>query len=316
MAGHQSPGEALEALFSHVEAAERPEFSPLPRDAYAFLGALSAFRALGLVSESEHQHWQRRVSAEMARLTDPERVQELKEWVAPGSLSWEEPDAKRAALSLLQDITGDLHRTREALLATGTSASGELGWRGYGAVEALHHVGLLDEDERLEWNKRVAQVLTAGMPEVTRVREPAITRDPAVPVTFGAADHQRPPSPRLHPHRTFSGIGPRTLLGVDADARARHEPSLQQVELFEDGVVVTWTEIRESGNSLRNQPRVGVRDDVATEYLMHSGGGSSFGDVIRSHQVFVPAMPDTASMLEVQIEDTAWRLALDAQPRG
>ena len=315
MEGRQSPGEVLQALFSHLEAAERPDFATLPTAAYAFLGALSALHALGLVSASEHQEWQRRADVEMKRLTDPERVPKLTDLMPPGSRSWEAPEAKQAGLSLLREITGDLRRTRAALLAAGLP-SADIGGRGYGAVEALHQVGLLDEEERLEWNNRVAAVLTEGMPNATRITEASLAPDTAVSARFGpVSGERRPPPPRIHPRRTFSGSGPRKLLSVVGGGRSPDDPRLEHVELFEDGVVVTWTHARYSRDGLPDQPRVRLHDDAGTEYLMHSGGGGSFGDVVRSQQVFVPAVPVAAGMLEVQIEEEAWRLPLEAEPR-
>jgi hypothetical protein len=316
VAERQSPHEVVEALFSHVVAVEGPRPNVLPPQWHMCAAALAALHAVGVISDEEAGVWRERLESEAKRLMESERVHQMLEGLQPGPQSWSDAEAQQAALEFLATSIELTSHHREALRQSGVSAgSTDLLSRGYGAVEALHSVGLIDDRERREWGKRFAEVAAATMPEGTRtITAPSQVRGRMARATRAPTPTNGEPAlPRIdgvEAAQPFSGRGLREVLLIRSDA-SDEAPRLQLVELHEDAVVIDWIQpARREPHVPSVYPRLVVRDDVGTQYTPRGGSGGSFGEMLRYRQAFVPAIPPRAVTLEVQLDAVQWRVSL------
>ena len=315
MAEPQSPREVLEALFSRVAAAEGPRHNLLPPEWHMCSAALAALQVVGLVSSEEANAWRARLEGERRRLADSEHAREAWELERPGPRPWGDREAKRAALELLARMLERTSHHREASRFSGSSAgSTDLLNRGYGSIESLHAGGLLDDQERREWNKRFGEVAMATMPAGTSTVMPPLTTARQVRVErVSVSDSDEVAMRRLPPEpsfRSFSGRVLRRVIVVQCD-QVHEEPQLLLIELHGDGVVIDWVqESRRDPDVPTLHPRLKVRDDAGTEYRPDGGGGGSFGQLRRMRQAFVPGVPAEATTLNVQLDAVQWRIPL------
>ena len=309
MAERQSPRGVLEALFSHVTAVEGRQSNVLPPQWHTCSGALAALQVVGLISDEEASVWRERLDDERNRLLDSHGSQRVEALLRPGSRRWGDQDAKRAALEFLARTIERTSHHREALRHLGSATvSTDLLSRGYGAIEVLYAVGLLDDRERRDWNGRFAEVAAATMPAATRtVPMPSLVPAQHVRATPGPVGERSEPKPSSAPS-SFSGRALRRVLMVQS-SEPNEEARPRLIEFYDDGVVVDW--VRPSHRDRRiptMHPRIEVRDDVGTDYKSLGGGGGGFGETLRMRQTFVPAVPAQATTLDVQLDDVRWRI--------
>ena len=221
--------------------------------------------------------------------------------------------AKRSAVDFLANTLSQVGLHRDAARAA-LPAPGELVHRGYGAIDALYAAGLLSDEERAEWNTRFGDASSGALPAATRTvpmpamaaRSPDIERRAVEP---SACAHGSAPA-----GRSLSGLRPSEVLLIRPDVNEQ-QPQLVLVELHEDGVIIDWIQLWCGPETAKANPRVAVRDNAGTEYVMISGSGGSLGENVRSRRAFVPEVPGHATVLEVQLETISWRIALDAVTR-
>jgi hypothetical protein len=311
VADRQSPQEALEALFSHATAVDRPDPNVLPVQWHMCSAAVAVLEVVGLITEKEAKSWRERLDAEGER----RRESALTEPPLAGPRAWADADAKEAGFEFLAGTLETTSHHREAMrrLRSATGSTDLLS-RGYGAIEALRAVGLLDDRERQEWSGRFGEVAARTMPEATRtITPPQLTAVHAVRATGTAAvqhsKHAPPRIPSMPP--TFSGRSLRRVLliesaGIDRDARPR------LIEFYDDGVVLDWmkSKLNHDRHASNLHPRIELRDELGTDYLFRGGGGGGFGEMLRMRDIFVPAVPASAATLEVQLDDVCWRIPL------
>lgn len=144
----QSPQQVLLRLFTQLEATEAPDLVVLPAPLYAFLGALDACRRIGAISEDEEREWHGKAEREMTRLTESPQAKQLAELV---HLRAEVPSDDRQRKDIAVDLLDEVCR---GLAPPGQHAE-TTAWQGYGAIDALRRVGLLDEEEASEYRDRI-----------------------------------------------------------------------------------------------------------------------------------------------------------------
>lgn len=95
------------------------------------------------------------------------------------------------------------------------------------------------------------------------------------------------------------------------------------IELYEDGVGVRWLSaplpVSEEGEGLGVEPLpLQIRDDAGTPYRQVGSGGSGNSAVLRGETLFVPAVSDTATSIDVTLDEgetISVELPVDDGPR-
>lgn len=173
----------------------------------------------------------------------------------------------------------------------------ELAPRFLGAVDALEAAACLTGGDAVEWRDRwFAAIKSGANPQAPRA---ALRAD--LSALADESDNV------IHGAPVFTGA--QLLRVVAASAREFSAiPSPLGAELYEDGVVVRWVEATPERGGMPEHP-VRVTDDLGTRFRMSVGGGRRIGLHVHHEVGLVPAVPQEASVLYVELASGA-RLSL------
>ncbi len=194
-----------------------------------------------------------------------------------------------------------------------------------GAIKAFHAVELMNEEEARDWSDRMFA---------------ALGREPTPPATLGSSVGKVPPTMRSSAQRPltpFPASLSRIVPASDAIIPLQFGMRFQvvSIELYDTKVTVNWylgplpdvetqfaTELADHDRDTEGLPeaervasrqrlaaqlhgrqhvRPGLADDLGTDYLSLTGGGSGNGHAWRGYAEFIPSVPDGARTVSVQV---------------
>jgi hypothetical protein len=212
-------------------------FSP----AAHFEAQLEAFASIGLLESEEVEAWRRRFA-----------------------------DAGRSEPVVVDDaLRSRVERYLRSLLPAGAPTD-EDDDQMSAAIEVLERLGLLSEDEGMQWFDRALQV------------------DPDYEEGDDADDLPDYEGRELR----------RVLLGPLDEAGGVRVTS---VELYEDAVMVRWSVSAGGRMDYDAEPELELSDDAGTDYGLIDGssGSTSASEWVRGESTYVPGVPETATRLVV-----------------
>jgi hypothetical protein len=125
--------------------------------------------------------------------------------------------------------------------------------------------------------------------------------------------------------RRFADTNPRHVFAVEAVGQPGRWP-VEQVELFDDRVVVRWFRRDGAPEELRTPeegmsqwpeaPSFALRDDLGTMYVFRSGGGWGGGSRWQGQSTFTPPVPSAAGSLSIGGPDDLVRVELTARDQA
>jgi hypothetical protein len=303
----------LDAFFSDVQRAE-PAINLVPAEVHKMMGALVALRESGLLDEQISRRWETRMRSAVEELMRSDVARAARERVE--ALLSEEPTttmspaAKREVLRPLSGIMSRLDSRRVARFDSSPDDEALI-HRASGMIDALSAAGVISESERDQLSAQLNEVATR---EPQRPTYRVLATANSDTVEAHVTRRREPDEPTSHlrlPSGRFSGRLLKRSIAVEA-------PEIDGVrvlfiELHEDGTTVLFHAPWQRDASLPSvSHRVSLTDDFGTEYQYLTGRGGAFGDVMRHHIVFVPALAPEVRAIDVAVDSTVWRIPLGA----
>lgn len=229
-----------------------------------FESALRALLAVDALSPEEAELWR-------------ERFHRL------GAVSAEEMQTTRARLEAA--TTRLIEELRQECSQAGGDDREDKMARADFALDALHQIGLLSEDEFFERVEEFDRLLgLPGAPE-NLIEGPQLQRV----------------------DRVIAGPAHR-VLGMRITA----------IALCEDGLVVHWHQLRETEGpdvddvyeDFEFPSELDIEDDVGTDYDLHGGGSGGAGEVETGNAEYEPAVPKDAELLRISLGEEGWEIPL------